>query len=252
MPRQARKKSPYKIYHIMMRGINKQQIFFAPEDYRLFEFLLYRYKEECGFDLLAYCLMGNHIHLLIHERDETIGNVIKHIGTSFVYRYNTKYERTGHLFQDRFRSEPVDSEAYLLTVFRYIHNNPVKAGITKNAEDYSYSSAREYLRSKSGICDQTLIRIVFGNRVMKDFMCEENDDKCLDLEESTIIRCDDEKAQQLIDYEMGTDETIDLGIENRGRLNDSICKLINSGISIRQLSRFSGIPKKIIENAIKH
>ncbi len=252
MPRQARLKSPINIYHIMMRGINKQQIFFAPEDYRLFEFLLYRYKEECGYDLLAYCLMGNHVHLLIHEREESIGNVIKHIGTAFVYRYNIKYERTGHLFQDRFRSEPIDSEEYLLTAFRYIHNNPVKAGICKNAEDYSYSSAREYLLGKSGICDQTLIRAVFGDRVMKDFMIEENDDQCMDLEEKMIIRYDDENANRLIRFEIGTNVSVAQEREKRIQLNESICKLVKSGISIRQLSRISGISKKVIENAIKH
>ena len=73
--------------------------------------------------------MGNHVHLLIQEGNETtLGDVFRHIGSAFVYWYNIKYERVGHLFQDRYKSEPVEDEAYLLTVFRYILMNPVKVG----------------------------------------------------------------------------------------------------------------------------
>ena len=82
--------------------------------------------------LLAYCLMGNHFHLLIKIENESLEQVFKRICGRFVYWYNTKYQRVGHLFQDRFKSEPVENDAYLLTVIRYIHQNPVKAGISKS------------------------------------------------------------------------------------------------------------------------
>ena len=81
--------------------------------------------------LLAYCLMGNQIHLLLKEGKESLEQVFKRIGGRFVYWYNVKYQRVGHLFQDSFKSERVDDEAYLLAVIRYIHQNPVKAGITQ-------------------------------------------------------------------------------------------------------------------------
>lgn len=97
--------------------------------------------------------MANHFHLLIREREETIGNVVKRIASSYVYYYNHKYLRDGHLFKERFKSEPVRSSSarllptgrkndisYFTTLLRYIHQNPVKAGIVKEVKDYEYST----------------------------------------------------------------------------------------------------------------
>ena len=129
MPRQARKKSESRIYHVMLRGINQQQIFEEAEDCDKFLDVMRDCKEICQYDVYAYCIMGNHIHLLIKEGTETLEQVFKRICGRFVYWYNIKYRRVGHLFQDRFKSEPVDSNEYLLTVVRYIHQNPIKAGL---------------------------------------------------------------------------------------------------------------------------
>ncbi len=251
MPRKAREKSPFNIYHIMLRGINKQQIFYDEQDYRSFEFLLSRYKEQCEYELLAYCLMGNHVHLLIKENGEPIGNIFKHIGCSFVYWHNQKYERTGHLFQDRFKSEPINNAAQLLTVLRYILNNPVKAGICNRPEEYRYSSAREYLLDKRGITDREMIRSFTDDRALKEFILRENDDQCMDISDNKKFRCDDESANRLILRELGTRSPVVETKDKREKLNHSICKLVNFGLSVRQLSRLSGIPKKIIENALK-
>ena len=125
MPRQARKRAESGIYHVMLRGINQQRIFEDEEDNQRFLQILRECKEIGGFMLLAYCLMGNHVHLLIKEGTESLEQIFKRIGGRFVYWYNVKYQRVGHLFQDRFKSEPVDTDAYLLTVIRYIHQNPV-------------------------------------------------------------------------------------------------------------------------------
>ena len=86
-----------------------------------------------NYILYAYCLMSNHIHLLIREREDTIGMAIKRIASSYVYYYNHKYSRDGHLFRERFKSEPVNDMAYFVILLRYIHQNPVKAGIVKNS-----------------------------------------------------------------------------------------------------------------------
>lgn len=107
VPRQARRKSESGIYHIILRGINQQQIFEDEEDsYRFLE-TLSKYKEQCGYEIYAYCLMGNHIHILLKEGKENLTLVLKRIAGSYVYWYNWKYRRSGHLFQDRFKSEPV-------------------------------------------------------------------------------------------------------------------------------------------------
>ena len=129
MPRQARKKSNSGIYHIILRGVNRQQIFEDNEDYYKFLQVVEESKAISGFELFAYCLMSNHIHLLLKEIQEPIEQIMKRITTRFVYWYNIKYQRSGHLFQDRYKSEPVEDDAYFLTVIRYIHQNPVKAEI---------------------------------------------------------------------------------------------------------------------------
>ncbi len=129
MPRQARKKSESGIYHIMLRGINQQQIFEDEEDNTKFIQVLKDCKAVSEYKILAYCLMGNHVHILIKIEKEPIEQVFKRICGRYVYWYNVKYQRVGHLFQDRFKSEPVEDDAYLMTVIRYIHQNPVKAGL---------------------------------------------------------------------------------------------------------------------------
>ena len=154
MPRQARKKSNSGIYHIILRGINRQQIFEDSEDYNKFLRVLEECKAISEFDIFAYCLMSNHIHLLLQENKEPIELVMKRIATRFVYWYNIKYQRLGHLFQDRFKSEPVENDEYFLTVVRYIHQNPVKAGICKKPQDYNYSSYNECFRKEALVyCD---------------------------------------------------------------------------------------------------
>ena len=149
MPRQERLQSATGIYHVMLRGINKQDIFEDDEDYLQFLNILRALVNRCdeqGHNLpphctfYAYCLMTNHVHLLVRERDEHIGESIKRIGVAYARYYNHKYERNGHLFQDRFLSEPVNSIEYFMTLMRYIHQNPVIAGLTDEVRAYPWSS----------------------------------------------------------------------------------------------------------------
>ena len=149
MPRQARKLSESGIYHAMLRGINQQNIFDEEADYHVFLQALHEAKDFCNIELYAYCLMGNHVHLLLRTRDNDLETFFKKLAGKYVYWYNVKYQRVGHLFQDRFKSEPVESDSYFLTVLRYIHQNPVKAGLCKKIEQYPYSS---YLQDRGRFC----------------------------------------------------------------------------------------------------
>src|SRR6056297_72355 len=166
MPRTARKKSKTGIYHIILRGINRQTIFEDDEDAVKFLQTLEKYKQENEYEIYAYCLMGNHIHILIKENQEELGNSMRRIGPSYVYWYNWKYERSGHLFQDRFKSEVVENKKYLLTVVRYIHQNPLNAGKVKNIKDYKWSSYREYI-SKNRITDTDFVLDIINNNRKK-------------------------------------------------------------------------------------
>ena len=151
MPRTARaKKSSDGIYHIITRGNEKREIFCADEDYFRFLDILTRAQNRYGFNIYAYCLMSNHVHLLLGCNGCDISQVMKSINISYVYFFNRKYQRCGHLFQDRFRSELIDSDAYAMQVSRYIHLNPVKAGIVSILDigQYPWSSYNVYMGRK--------------------------------------------------------------------------------------------------------
>ena len=125
MPRGPRKKSASGVYHIVLRGINKQTIFYDDEDREVFLNRLKIVKKDKPYKLYAFCLMSNHVHLLIKEEKEPISKIFCKVLSSYVYWYNRKYERIGNLFQDRFKSEVIGKDAHLLYAVRYIHQNPV-------------------------------------------------------------------------------------------------------------------------------
>ena len=245
MPRSARKKSTTGIYHVMLRGINQQQIFEDSEDYEKFLQILKDCKAISGFRLYAYCLMGNHIHILIQEVSESIEQIMKRVATRFVYWYNIKYQRVGHLFQDRFKSEPVEDDSYFLTVIRYIHQNPIKAGIRKQITAYEYSSYAEFFKD-SDLIDSEL---VFGMIAKEDFEKFNNQtffDKCLDIEDKPIFRVTDEQAQKIIEKYSKCKNVAEfqkLEIKIRDKL---LKKFKENGLSIRQISRLTGVSFNIV------
>jgi REP element-mobilizing transposase RayT len=160
LPRAAREKSSTGIYHIMLRGINKQDIFNDDEDRERFLETIQRYKKETGFQLYAYCLMDNHVHLIIRENDMELSKVMKRIGTSYAGYFNWKYGRSGHLFQNRYCSEAVENDSYLYMVIRYIHQNPAKAGICA-VNEYKWSSYNCYI-SESSVIDKDIFLNMFN------------------------------------------------------------------------------------------
>ena len=201
--RVSRKISHSGIYHIMLRGVNRQQIFFDEEDFSCFTGLLKKYKEVSGFELYAYCIMGNHIHLLLKEGPEKTGQIFRRLGTAFASWYNMKYERVGHVFQGRYRSEIVETQHSLLTVFRYILRNPTAAGLCGLPQEYAYSSAREYFCHHKGISDTRMILDLMDEKPLQEYVLTENDDICMDMETTAHRGVTDEAALNLIIKEFG-------------------------------------------------
>lgn len=250
MPRNARTKSCTGIYHIMLRGINKQTIFEDDEDRRRLLETLKKYKEICKFELYAYCLMDNHIHLLIKETEESISDSIKRICSSYVYWYNTKYDRCGHLFQDRFKSEKVETERYFLTVLRYIHQNPIKAGLAKTVFDCRWTSIHEYAGKAHFVTQEKGLSLFHEDRKIAikqitAYMEEDSEEQCLDYQVRTKVT-----DSQVSDY-LRT-----LGISDKNKIQQMDKKerstVLNSlkelnGVSIRQISRVTGISKSVID-----
>ena len=247
MPRQARKKSQSGIYHIMLRGINRQQIFEDAEDCYKFLAILAEYKPICEYNLYAYCLMGNHIHLLLKEGTESLEQVFKRVCGKFVYWYNAQYQRAGHLFQDRFKSEPVDTEGYLQTVICYIHQNPVKAHLCKRVSDYAYSSYSSYL-GNNDLVDTAYILQIWPLPEFIDLNKKIVDTSCLDVSENALIRMTDEQASKLIQKISKCQNATEFQNLEPEIRNKYLKKLREKGLSIRQLCRLTGISIGIIRN----
>jgi putative transposase len=240
------------VYHIILRGINKQIIFEEDEDKRRFLDTLGRFKNQCKFKLYGYCLMDNHIHLLVKEVEETISVFIKRICSSYVYWYNMKYGRCGHLFQDRFKSEVVETRTYFITVLRYIHQNPLKAGIADNVLDSKWTSIGEYLY-QSTIVDTKFVLSLFSEdretalQLITRYMNETNDDLC--MEELLRVRLSD---QDVTDYlrTLGITSNSMLQQMSKGQRDTVIAMLMKlNGVSIRQISRITGFSKSVVQRA---
>ena len=251
MPRTARLLSESGIYHVMLRGINREKVFRDEEDFRAFLGVLDKYKSISHYELFSYCLMGNHVHLLIRPNEEQLDRVFRRIGASFVYWYNLKYDRIGHLFQDRFRSEPVETDAYFLGALRYILQNPVKAGLCASPEEYPYSSAKEYMLGQSGISDTRFATELMDREALIAFIHEKNQDEFLDYYENRRAGVTDSTASARINERLGNRMLSDRSAATRMNLYAAIRELVDSGISIRQLSRLSGISKSTIEKALR-
>ena len=245
MPRSARKKSPSGIYHVMLRGINRQSIFIDDEDNIRFLQILKECKKLSGFELYGYCLMGNHIHLLQKETEESTGQIVKRFASRYVLWFNRKYQRCGHLFQERYKSEAVESDAYFASVLRYIHQNPKKAGICDSIREYRWSSYNEYA-GESRIIDGELALGIIGESKFEEFMEEE--DRSNDIMEyvgQKRILTDSELIMEIEDM-IGI-KAIMIQNEPRDKA-ENICRSILKieGVSTRQLSRVTGVSKNII------
>ena len=245
MARGAREKSESNIYHVMLRGIDRQGIFLDDEDALRFLTVISQCRELGGFRLFAYCLMGNHAHMLLQAEREPIDLVMKRIGTRYSVWFNSKYGRAGHLFQDRYKSEAIHDDSYYLTALRYILNNPVKAGICVRAEEYPYSSAREYYAGESkGMTDITFAETITGGHdALMKFLTAPNEDVCMD---DTQGRINDREAIEMLRETVGKK---DLAVCKRAAAKDPekfIPMLREAGLSIRQISRMTGLIVSIV------
>lgn len=248
MPRSPRVVSQTGIYHILFSGLNLQTIFKDEADHEMFLMSLNELKPKGGYQVFAYCLMGNHIHLLMKAEKETPGQSFKRIGARYVYWYNQKYDRAGPLFQGRYKSEVVESDDYLKTVLRFIHQNPLKAGIVSRLENYVWSSYCEYIGlHNTDYVDKQPVLALFHDepkQAVADFKAfneMDNHDQCLEL--TGKRRMNDERAIQLIRREYAVRSPKDILDFDPEKGASCIKSLLSKGISIRQLSRLTGVSR---------
>lgn len=141
MPRPIRIYYPGLIYHVLNRGNKREPVFLDDDDYQHYLDILKRYKEKFEFKIFAYCLMDNHMHLLLKVSEKaSISKIMQTITIAHTRRFHQKYRTSGHIWQGRFKSPLVSADEYLLTLMRYIEQNPVRAGIVKHPKQFQFSS----------------------------------------------------------------------------------------------------------------
>ncbi len=253
MSRKPRVKSETGIYHVIVRGIGQQDIFHEEDDFQKYLETVKKLSLESGVSVLGYCLMTNHVHLLLREDNGDISVFMKRLGISYAYWYNRKYERIGHVFQDRFKSECIEDDAYLLTVIRYIHQNPIKASITGKPEEYKWSSCAAYYGADRNIPkfpDTTLILGLLHNKKgkaveeLRKFSEEGNEDRCLDYD--TTKRVSESVAYEITKETMMGKPVTSLHTMDQDARNIILSHLRNEGLSLRQICRITGLPFHIV------
>lgn len=250
MSRHVREKSSIDIYHVMLRGNNQQVIFEDTEDFRKFLYILSDCKEDCKFELYAYCLMSNHIHLLIRTSDKPLETIFRKLERRFVSWYNRKYDRIGHLFQGRFKSVPVQNERSFLTVLRYIIQNPMKAGIEIAPGTYPWSSYFSYTGKPDRLTDTCLaFRIIPSADELLSFLGQKNDDTGLDLP----VRkpgVTDEKAIEIMQKMTGCRSVSEFQSLTKELKKAYVRDLRKHHLSIGQISRITGMAKTSVHYVV--
>ena len=165
------------IYHIMFRGVNKQNIFEEDFDFKVMCDYIKKQKKKFSFEIYAYCLMTNHVHLILKEKNMgDISLIMKNLLTKYAIYYNVKYERSGHLFEDRYKSKPITSNDYFFASIRYVHQNPVKAYVVEKIDDYKWSSYNEYSKNTDGMADKEYLMSIIDIQQFNSMHCDINDD----------------------------------------------------------------------------
>lgn len=273
MPRVQRKKGEFSTYHIIQRGNERNNIFLRDEDKLKFLDIITRASKKYNFLVYCYCLMDNHVHLLIYDNGNDISKIMKSISISYVAYFNRFYKRVGHLFQDRFRSEIIDEDPYLLEVSRYIHNNPVKAGIVEKPEEYKWSSYNIYVGMAENfgeLLDTAKILALFSeqrNKAVAEFIrftgkYEEQSKTIMEIEDENqnsrqenhdYINGNAEARQRIEQYLAEGKLSINELLENKKRRNEIIKDIRkNSSLSLKELGQlFGGLSESRISRILR-
>ena len=251
MSRQKRQLSQSGLYHIIFRGISRQNIFEEESDYMKLKEIIKKVIKETKAEIYAYCFMTNHVHLFLKESNlGDISKIMTKILSHYATWFNIKYLRSGALFSNRFKSEPVEDEGYYLSLVRYIHQNPLKAGMVQSIESYPYSSYVEYI---SGVSDITNIDFTLDilnedrNLAIKEFkeFHESEEKEIFEIYESS--KRSPEAIRRIIMSEISGEEPWKIKEFDKEKRNMLIKKLVfEKKISKSALQRATGISRETI------
>ena len=232
MARGPRKCTNMFFYHIMVQGINKEYILNEVEDKRQYLKFINKVKKEIDVYIVSYCIMDNHVHILIKEEYiECLSRFMHKVNTLYAMYYNKKYNRVGYVFRDRYKSQVIYSEKQLYTCINYIHNNPVKAGICRLASEYEYSSYNEYIKNM-----EEIQRNINGLLIKEDIL--DKKENFLEIEEEKEV----EIKNAIEEYMKINNINFDTLKNERKNLKEIINMLKEYyGLSLRQISIYINV-----------
>jgi len=165
MARRPRLFAPGLLYHVIVRGNQRRKTFYDEPDYRAYLDRLARYRQRYGYTIHAYSLMPNHVHLLVESSRSPLGKFMQGLQQSYSQYFNLRHRKVGHVFQGRYQAIVCQKDAYLLELLRYIHLNPVRAGLSKDPKGYPYTGHQAYLQGKpTEIIDPRKILTMVGGQ----------------------------------------------------------------------------------------
>lgn len=241
MPRAKREKSKTNIYHIVCRALNKQVLFEEDRDYLKYLSIVREAKDDFKFSIYAYCIMSNHIHLVIKDNYDNLSKFISIINQRYSMYYNKKNNRVGYVFSGRFYSETIENKEYFLQCIRYIHQNPLKAMICKKVDDYKFSSIHAYKNLRGNYLDLVNIKPVFAKMYKTQFLTyqyELNHDRCLDIIYSKLS---DNEVMRMLHKIANVKNNKEFQEMLESKKCYFILELLDYGIPIMQLTRVSGL-----------
>lgn len=255
MPRQSRCLSSSGVYHVMVRGNEKKSIFLDDKDRLRFISILQEKKKNNEYNIYAFCLMDNHVHMLIKEEIDRISRIMRRINTSYANYFNIKYERVGHVFQDRFKSEAIESDRHLLEAIRYIHNNPVKAKMVREPSEFTWSSYNSYINrgSYDSFIYSTEILGFFSNDIEKaqdifvKYSMEKVDDVFIDYKEDNLT-INKRNVQLFVEGFLRKKDCHDIGLLDNNSRKELVIELKKkSSLSTRQIAMIMGINRNFVQ-----
>lgn len=242
-------------YHVCARGVGKQLIFEGDEDRWEFLELMRECCREAGVTVIAWCLMGNHVHLVLADYEDAMSAAMHRLLLTYARRFNKRTGRTGHLFQNRFDRRSLDTDRYLMAAIRYVHANPQEAGIAL-IERYPWSSFAEYLRAYDndatrGFSDPSCVLELFGSA--EGFIAYS-----LSTPDGGEPALGDMKETEWERHAFAGKMAKELGVPLRGvkaappaQRDTVIFGLHDAGFTVRQIERYTGIGKSTVSRIVR-
>ncbi|MCL2889251.1 MAG: transposase [Eggerthellaceae bacterium] len=251
MGRSPRRISSTGTYHVIFRGVNHCLIFEDGSDFRKFLKILSNVKEEFGFLLYAYCLMNNHGHLLIHEKTAGDMALIMHrLLGSYAQYFNSKYQRSGALIANRHKSKCVEDDSYLLTLVRYIHQNPLLSKVAASIDEYRWCSYCDYTKAGKRLTDVSTVLGMFSareNEACETFVEFHETLEVNDYSMEVNPGKSEENIHRIMRAVLGGMEPKAVCSLPKEKRDLAIAALRKRGFSVRQIERATGISRGILE-----